>query len=57
MKMESKYFFCYDHSAMVKLKKRGFNYIVCALHKTTNNRFWLFERSDMLHEVLLDINS
>lgn len=55
MRKEFDYFFCYDKVTMVKLKKTGLKYICCALHKTTGNKFWLFERSEVLNSVLDNI--
>lgn len=56
MRKEIDYFFCYDKVTTVMLKKKGIKYICSALHKTSGNEFWLFERSDMLESVLDSIS-
>ncbi len=41
--IQGKYFFCYDSKLMGFLKRAGFDYITCAIHETSGNKFWLFE--------------
>lgn len=50
------FFFCYNRKIMLELKSRGFKFLFCALHETTNNKFWLFERTEELSRALNDIN-
>lgn len=40
---------------MMCLKGEGLTFITCALHETTHNKFWLFERSPELDKALSKI--
>lgn len=50
------FFFCYNRKTMLKLKDRGFRFIFCALHEVSENKFWLFERTEELDKVLSELN-
>ncbi len=48
------YFFCYDAKLMGVCKRAGFDYITCAIHEASGNKFWLFERTPELQEVIIN---
>lgn len=47
----NEFFFCYDIRLARYLKfNKGINFLTNARHKDTNNEFWMFHKSDELHE-------
>ena len=46
------YFYCYNPVLMAYLLKQGLRFVLCARHERTNNKFWLFQHSDKLSELL-----
>lgn len=45
-------FYCYSTTLMHFLKANGERYKYTTLHKTTNNRMWVFERNERLSALL-----
>jgi hypothetical protein len=53
VKQMSKYFFCYDsalHRYLHKANKQ--EYICAAKHETTDKKFWLYERTSVLDQLI-----
>lgn len=46
------YFFCYDFRLKEQLKEYGFRYVTMALRPKDKRRFWLFERTQELENIL-----
>lgn len=45
-------FYCYSTTLMHFLKANGLRYKFTTLHNRTGNRMWVFERDDVLRELL-----
>ena len=57
MKTNDKYFFCYSTNLQEFLRyKKGFNYICGAKHLTTDNIFYVYEKSEDLLNALSEYN-
>lgn len=50
------FFFCYNRKMMLKLKDRGFKFILCAKHEVSDNKFWMFERTPELDKAIGEIS-
>lgn len=50
--MESKYFYCYSSKLMKYFCENGLQSITTAIHEKTQKRFWIFESSDKVSELL-----
>jgi len=46
------FFFCYDRKLMFDLSDEGFKWITCAKHEQTDNKFFLFHRTDELEKAI-----
>lgn len=47
-----KYYYCYSYPQKEFLKNNGLCYIAAATNQTTGKRYWLFEGSDELNNLL-----
>jgi hypothetical protein len=51
-------FFCYDPSLHKFLhNKNNVSYLCAALHEKTQRKFWLYERTDIVNELVKQYNS
>jgi hypothetical protein len=51
--MSKDYFFCYDsglHRYLHKVNKQ--QYICAAIHETTNRKFWLYEQTNTINQLI-----
>lgn len=46
------FIFVYDRKVMLKLKDKGFNFIICAKHEVSDKKFFLYVRTDEITEAL-----
>jgi hypothetical protein len=49
----SKYFFCYDsslHKYLNRVNKQ--QYVCAAIHETTSRKFWLYERTNTIDQLI-----
>lgn len=51
---EQKYFYCYSRNLKNRLLDEGERFICVGINERSNKRFWLFEQSEKLSEVLSD---
>lgn len=50
--MERRYYYCYSYPQKEFLKKNGLRYITAAINETAGKRYWLFEGTEKLNELL-----
>lgn len=53
-KRKNKYFYCYSNNLKNRLLEEGERFICVGINERSNKRFWLFEQSEKLSEVLTD---
>lgn len=46
------YFYCYSPKLKAHLIDAGERFVCVGLHETTHRKFWLFQQSDRLSELL-----
>ena len=49
-----RYFYCYSKPLKDFLLSNGERYIVKAIHKKTKKKYWLFEGTEKLNELLAE---
>lgn len=49
-----RFFYCYSPPLKDRLLDKGERFICVGLHEKTRKKFWLFERTDNLNEVLTE---
>ena len=47
-----KYFYCYSYPLKEFLVNNGLRFITAAINQSTNKRYWLFEGTERLNELL-----
>lgn len=47
-----RYFYCYSYPLKEFFTKHGLNYVTAAINQSTNKRYWLFEGTDKLNDLL-----
>lgn len=50
----NKYFYCYSYPLKEYFLKNGIKYITAAINQTTNKRYWLFEGTENLNNLLTE---
>lgn len=53
----SDFFYCYDLSLAKYIKSKGIETLTAALHPSTMQKFYMFERSDKLKKAIDEYNS
>lgn len=48
------FFYCYSKNLFLFLKSRGIEYIHTAYHISSNNQFWVYEKTDELQVELAE---
>lgn len=48
----NKYFYCYSYNLKCFLVNNGVHFITHSIHTSTNKKFWVFESSDRITELL-----
>lgn len=48
----NRYFYCYSYPLKEFFTKHGLNYVTAAINQSTNKRYWLFEGTDKLNDLL-----
>lgn len=46
------FFFCYNRTVMMYLKRKGFKFLLCAYHETSLQKYWMFLRTPELSKAL-----
>lgn len=46
------FFFCYNRTVMMYLKRKGFKFLLCAYHETSLQKYWMFVRTPELSQAL-----
>lgn len=50
--MENKYFYCYSKPLKDYFLENGLRYVIKSVHEKTHKKYWLFEGTDELNELL-----
>lgn len=48
----NRYFYCYSYNLKCFLLESGQRFITSSVNKNTNKKFWVFEGTDELNELL-----
>ena len=52
--MESKYFYCYSKPLKDYFLENGLKYIIKSVHEKTYKKYWLFEGTEKLNNLLAE---
>lgn len=52
--MENKYFYCYSKPLKDFLLGNDLRYIIKSVHEKTNKKYWLFEGTEQLNQLLTE---
>ena len=48
----NRYFYCYSYPLKEFFVKNGLSYVTAAINQSTSKRYWLFEGTDKLNDLL-----
>ena len=48
----NRYFYCYSYPLKEFFVNHGLSYVTAAVNQSTNKRYWLFEGTDKLNDLL-----
>lgn len=47
-----RYYYCYSYHQKEFLKNNGLRYVLASINQTTNKKYWVFEGTNELNELL-----